>query len=218
MFTSELQAKNFFDFISNQELQTSQIDKKLVHKLSEEQVVIGDINELSSESINKYFPEGNYISMYYGKAYPNLECNVCFDHPLDHYPLMMIFEMGRQAGIAVSHKFYDVPLTGYINIVDSLSFNFKQFMELDKPVFIVCSDTDVKNKKGIQRRYMEFSFMQEGVYCASGIANVSVFGKNLYKKLRSNSRKKIDPSFSSRGNIIPTNTEILLEQSNVVAM
>jgi len=209
MFTQEDKSADFFKVIKNSELiHNHPIDKEIVHKWNDSQVVIGDIHKIDSVDVNQYFNIDDMNSVFYGVAYPNFDCGICFDHPLDHLPLMMIFEMGRQFGIAVSHKFYDIPLTGYINIADSLSFNFKNFLELDKPIYIVCVDSDVKEKKGIHRRIMHLAFLQEGVHCASGGGHISVFKKSLYSRMRTASRSKVIDEKVTDVSSIPTNVDI----------
>lgn len=209
MFSSEQEAKAVFDLISARSSSDAHpIAQQMVHKHNPSQVVIGDVGRIDPEDLSAWFPREAGTNVFYGQAIPNLDCEVCFDHPLDHYPLMMIFEIGRQLGIAISHQFYDIPLQGFINIVDSLSFEFKTFLELDKPVYVVCVDSDIKDKKGIHRRKMELAFLQEGVHCASGGGNVSVFRRALYDRMRAASRTKVlgEPVRCARS--IPTNLDV----------
>ncbi len=209
MFRTENSCYDFFTFVSKTGLVFHrQIEKNFVHKHNSAQVVISEINLLADDQVRDYFKTESVNSVCYGYAIPNLNCSVCFDHPLDHYPLMMMFEIGRQFGVAASHKFYDIPLQGFVNIVDSLSFEFKTFLELDKPVCVVCIDKNIKVKKGIHRRQMELSFIQEGIHCASGAGNISVFNKALYARMRTASRSRVINEVVRDIKTIPTNVNL----------
>ena len=74
------------------------IDKRYVHKVREDNVLIGDIRRTSAE------PEEFECTMIVdpGQAF-------FFEHPLDHVPGMMFTEAGRQVGIAISHLFLNIP-------------------------------------------------------------------------------------------------------------
>ncbi|MFZ3090269.1 MAG: AfsA-related hotdog domain-containing protein [Nitrospirota bacterium] len=94
----------------------SKIARKFVHKKNDEQVIISDILEIV-QNHNLDALKGAVVSIYYAHACPNLRCPVVFDHPLDHYPMAKLFELGRQLGIAVCHRFNNVPLTGFMFVV-----------------------------------------------------------------------------------------------------
>lgn len=185
------------------------ISKQYVHKKRADQVIIGDISHLEPGIANDVMECEHDCRLFYGRGYPNLNCEVCFDHPLDHYPLMMILEMGRQFGIATSHAFYDIPLEGYISIADALTFQFNVFMELDKPAYMVCIDSDIEEKRGTLRRHIDILFMQEGVVCATGACDISTYKKGLYQRMRQSSRKKLIPTPASEKVFIPTNIDLL---------
>ncbi|MCP3962202.1 MAG: hypothetical protein GY719_30535, partial [bacterium] len=56
-----------------------------------------------------------------------------FEHPLDHYPGLMLIEAGRQFGTTVAHLLYGVPFdTAFI--LNGLRVDFTSFAELGKPV------------------------------------------------------------------------------------
>ncbi|MCU7905562.1 MAG: hypothetical protein KZQ76_06820 [Candidatus Thiodiazotropha sp. (ex Epidulcina cf. delphinae)] len=218
MFASDRQVTDLFDAMVDQRPRESKpIAKERVHKSDPDKVVIGDIKLLTGDVCMKPVAGTDCKRLYFCNALPNFECGVCFDHPLDHYPLMMIFEMGRQVGIAVSHEFYGVPLKGHINIVDALSFEFKRFLELDKPVYIVCADSAVQERKGLLRREMNLAFIQEGVHCASGSGNVSIVSHALYKRMRAASRSGIIGRPVAGAHAIPTNVDLIDPPDRVAA-
>lgn len=188
------------------------IKKKYVHKRDNNQVLISNIIEIKKDRIGMVFPEKKDIFVLFCQAKPNLRCPVCFDHPLDHYPLMMIFEIYRQMAIATAHKIYNVPLKGYINIVDSLSFEFSYFAELDIPFIVMCVDVDVEMKEGIlYKRLMQFFGVQGGIVCSYGTGSMKVLKKELYLKLRRDSRDSIlnKLGINREGGLIPTNIDLL---------
>lgn len=194
------------------------IEKEYVHKRDTGQVLISDITEIKKDRIEMVFPhKKDILSVSFCQAKPNLRCPVCFDHPLDHYPLMMIFEIARQLAIATAHKIYSVPLKGYMNIVDSLSFEFSYFTELDIPFIIMCVDTDVEMKEGVlYRRIMQFFGFQEQILCSYGNGSMRVLEKELYLKIRRDSRHRILKRLGiiRETDQIPTNI-VLLSKSNI---
>ncbi len=83
---------------------TSNICKSILHKVYDENVLIHDI-----VSIPEYENRQD-SNLYYSIACPNFSCNFIFDHPLDHYPFMLLIELARQISIGVTHKFKDIPV------------------------------------------------------------------------------------------------------------
>lgn len=141
----------------------SNIAKEFVHKKNDEQVIISDILEIV-QNYNLDVLKGADVSIFYAHARPNLRCPVVFDHPLDHYPMAKLFELGRQLGIAICHKFNNVPLTGFMFVVNCIFIDFNKFAELDMPLELIEIDIDVKYRKGIlSQKISRFMFFQNGV-------------------------------------------------------
>lgn len=109
MFTSD-EAVKIFELVEKENTkkwyEVIPIEREYVHKINPSQVVISDVKKIEKNKINVIFPHKKEISVSYCQAKPNLSCPVCFDHPLDHYPLMMLLEIGRQLAIAASHKIF----------------------------------------------------------------------------------------------------------------
>ncbi|MBI3600090.1 MAG: hypothetical protein HY097_05550 [Nitrospinae bacterium] len=192
------------------------ISREFAHKTNDEQVIISDILEIAH---NQHLDvlEGSIVSIYYAQARPNLRCPVAFDHPLDHYPMLKLLEIGRQLGIAVCHKFNHVPLTGFMFIVNCIFGDFNKFTELDIPLELIEIDIGVKYKKGIlSQKVSYFMFFQKGAFLGYGGGNFSIFPNMIYKELRIFSRcsilENIGWTKTERGDIaIPTNIDLLRE-------
>jgi hypothetical protein len=210
MFTSKSQASDFFGAVTTllPQQEARPIDKSFVHKTSKDKVLITDVIRLPDVLHRACFADSSFAGVYVGLASPNLTCEFCFDHPLDHYPLMMLIEIGRQFGNAVSHRHYNIPLNGYIGIADTLLFNFQRFTELDLPLYVICADSQITNRKSMHQRHSDFSFLQAGAECVSGGGGYSIMNSSAYRRFRSNSRSELvhhpvrDPAD------IPTNLDL----------
>ncbi len=88
---------------SNANMKASEpIEKEYIHELNNKYSLISGIERISNQFITNSKEENNQI-YYYSVALPNYECPFCFDHELDHIPIMMVMEFLRQMGIATSH-------------------------------------------------------------------------------------------------------------------
>jgi|GEM_PF-3344397 len=209
MLLSSREIKDLYDHIvGKQGLSENHIPKKYVHKLDPTQVIISEINQVDDSAVRRYCENNLIHSIYYCQAKPNLECQVCFDHPLDHYPLMKQFELIRQFGIASCHTHYNVPLEGYIVIANKIHFDYLTFGELDAPLAIICVDQNVEmNGDILKKRDCQFFYVQQGKLCAFADAALTTMKRDLYQKLRKISRGKMFDM--SRSATIPTNIDIL---------
>ena len=102
----------------------SAIDKRFVHKDREENVLIGNVRQISTE------PEEFECEMVVDPHQPFF-----FEHPADHVPGIMMVEAGRQMGLAISHLFWNVPF-GTRFVTRDLRIHFTTFAELTEPVTI----------------------------------------------------------------------------------
>jgi hypothetical protein len=210
MFSSDTHASELFHALTPyiQDHEWCPIDRHLVHKNAADQVLIGEVVELPERVIQDFFADRPYQRLFLTKVFPNLECKFCFDHPLDHYPLMMLLEVGRQLGTAISHRFYEVPLAGYVGIGDSIAVNFKRFIELDSPVFVLSAESDFRGRKATQHRASEVSFLQGGNECAYGNGSLTVLARSMYQKFRVGSRAQISGRSTSTLEGICTNQDL----------
>lgn len=164
------------------------IGKSYVHKSSEQQVLIGDIIRLPDRLLQEYCPEAHSGGAFFTRALPNLSCPFCFDHPLDHVPMMMLMEVARQYATAVSHRHLDVPLKGYIGVADSIGISMTRFLELDQPIYFLAFELDIKYRKKTHTRKSEGYFLQKGLQCAHVSGEMRVLTDNLYQRLRKGCR------------------------------
>ena len=210
MLNDENKVRSLFRFMvqDGHRRNSGKIDKAYVHKVNPNQVYISDMHCLPPMALHLLDNIDPPFNVFYGHATPNLNCEVCFDHPLDHYPMMSAFEIARQGAIAISHLFYDVPLDGYVCIADTANFEFKQFMELDKPLYILFADSNVEEKKGIHKRDMQTVFIQEGVVCAHFFGKMTVLPKSMYQRFRMSSRSKVLKHPVGKSHRIPTNVDV----------
>lgn len=167
------------------------IDSEYVHKKNEDYVLISDIKTVPKEYLNKDSIMSDSHCYLYSIALPKYDCLFCFDHELDHLPFIMAIEVIRQAGIAVAHTIHSVPTVGYSNIMDNISLNVLKFIELDVPLIMIMEDIMLKNKKSRQERFMHFYLYQNKILCADVKVNASVMEKEIYTRVRLNSRTEM---------------------------
>ncbi len=185
---SILKVNQYLNASSIQLHQIQMIDSKYVHKVNDEQVWISDIR--NADEYAWEVDELRPYTLFYTYAYPNLNCPVCFDHQLDHYPMMSLFEMTRQMGLAIMHQFYHVPMKGYISVVQKLSFDYRVFGELDFPLVIYMVDTcEPVFVNKVQNRVVELFFVQENVICAYVQGEMSALKSETYLRIRKVARK-----------------------------
>lgn len=182
------------------------LDAKLVHKENDENVLIGNVLEHDFALTADIHEE---IKFYTCIGRPNLRCNFIFDHPQDHYPLMLLMEMGRQMAISISHLYKNIPFKSCRNTVDQMYFKVFDFVELDLPLVIGCIDKVTKNKPNIQIREMVFQFYQNGRKCCESQSSVSIMSVEIYERYRLNSRRN---TMGSKNEYILKNNEHLLAE------
>jgi hypothetical protein len=198
------------------------LDSSYVHKLNNEQVWISNVR-----NVDEYAYEVDELrpySVFCSYAYPNLKCPVCFDHKLDHYPMMSLFEITRQMGLAIMHQYYQVPMSGYISIIQKLAFDYRVFAELDFPLAAIMVDTcEPKFVNKVQDRVAELFFVQENAICAYVSGELSSIKDETYSRIRKSARRSklisrfgnikevnfvtnVDaaPLFASRNNLLST--------------
>jgi hypothetical protein len=183
-----LKVARYLDTSSIELNQIQMLDSNYVHKINQEQVWISNIR-----NVDEYAYEVNELrpyTVFCSYAYPNLKCPVCFDHTLDHYPMMSLFEMTRQMGLAIMHQFYHVPMKGYISIVQKLAFDYRVFAELDLPLTVFLVDTcEPQFVNKVQDRVVELFFVQENVICAYVLGEMSSIRAETYSRIRKSARR-----------------------------
>lgn len=114
------------------------VDKAIVHKHQEENVFVSRVEPVSDDSPDDII----------GQLALPADHTFFFEHPLDHYPGLMLIEAGRQFGTTVAHLLYDVPYeTAFI--LNGLRVDFGSFAELGKPVFVNSTVSEKQFKRGM---------------------------------------------------------------------
>lgn len=108
------------------------IDKSVVHKHHQQNAFLSRLERV-----------GDHPDDVIGQLALDPEHPFFFEHPLDHYPGLMLVEAGRQFGTAVAHQLYGVP-RDTVFVLNGLRVDFTTFAELGKPVFV---NSTVKDKK-----------------------------------------------------------------------
>ena len=113
------------------------LDRKLVHKHRQENVFVSRFERVSDE-----LPDDFIAQLYLDASHPFF-----FEHPLDHYPGLMLVEAGRQLGTAVAHVEYGVPRDA-VFILNDFTVRFESFAELSQPVFVNSTVREKEEKRG----------------------------------------------------------------------
>ncbi len=113
------------------------LDRKLVHKHREENVFVSRFERLDDEH-----PDHIVGQLYLDSGHPFF-----FEHPLDHYPGLMLVEAGRQFGTAVAHTMYGVPHDAIFTL-NGITVEFSNFAELEVPVFVTSEVSEKQFKRG----------------------------------------------------------------------
>lgn len=156
----------------------TKIDNKLVHKSNDENVCISRIAQISAEK-----------EQYLTQVAVDLKHPFFFDHPYDHIPGMLFVEVGRQVGTAVSHMFYDVP-NSVVFVLKDIYFNFKNYAELDAPLFLSSAISDkIYRKDQLISMNHEGVFIQNGKELASMGGTWKIYDKKLMERMRNKNCK-----------------------------
>ncbi len=113
------------------------MDKSVVHKHRQQNAFISRFEKVDDDHPHDII----------GQLHLDPEHPFFFEHPLDHYPGLMLVEAGRQFGTAVAHELYDVPRKDTAFILNGLRVDFTHFAELGKPVFVNSTVKDREYKR-----------------------------------------------------------------------
>ncbi|MEH2437109.1 MAG: AfsA-related hotdog domain-containing protein [Nostoc sp.] len=152
------------------------IDRNLVHKDKEENVLISHLEKLHEDLI-------------IGEVLQNLSHSFFYEHPKDHIPGLYILEAARQFGTALSHLYYDLPL-GTSFILNNLQAQFHHFAETSIPLFVMARISDkvyVNNKLfHLDSRVL---FVQNEQIIAEVNGNFKIFEITSYNNIRKNTTR-----------------------------
>jgi hypothetical protein len=159
------------------------IDKRYVHKVQEENVLIGDIRRISTD------PEEFECAMIVDPSQPFF-----FEHPSDHVPGMMFTEAGRQVGIAVSHLFLNVPFGTHF-VSREFKVRFETFAELTEPITIRSRFNNRCFKHGaLSEAVLQGDFHQCGKVVCSMEGDWKMYSPEIYQRYREHEKVMGDKS------------------------
>jgi len=101
------------------------IDKKLVHKHRDENVLIARISPIEVRD--------NVVA---GEITQDVDHEFFYEHSVDHVPGMYILEACRQFTEAMMHVCYEVPFAR-VFVLNDFHGDFRKFAELDMPLFVL---------------------------------------------------------------------------------
>ena len=158
----------------------NKIDKKIVHKFKESNVLISGVSDFRNEEKD----------VFVGQCFIDPSHAFFFEHPNDHVPGMMIIEAGRQCAMAIAHQFYNVSFdTAFI--VHQMENRFLGFIELNAPIYMYSSICDKVMRKDVLRgMHQKGCFVQNEKIVAEMNGQWQFFDKRIYEKLRKSSASK----------------------------
>ncbi len=114
------------------------MDKSLVHKHHQANAFISRVERVDDDHPDDFI----------GQLVLDQNHTFFFEHPLDHYPGLMLVEAGRQLGTAVAHLVYGVP-RDCVFVLNEMKVDFTSFAELGQPVYVNSTVTDKKFKRDL---------------------------------------------------------------------
>ena len=150
------------------------MDKSLVHKHHQENAFISRV-----ESVGEDHPDDFIGQLVLGKDHPFF-----FEHPLDHYPGLMLVEAGRQLGTAVAHLSYGVP-RDCVFVLNEMTVDFTTFAELGQPVYVNSTVSDKKFKRDLLNgMFYHGHFVQNEVEIGYMSGRWSIYPRRAIERMR----------------------------------
>ncbi|MDJ0647677.1 MAG: beta-ketoacyl synthase N-terminal-like domain-containing protein [Xenococcaceae cyanobacterium MO_188.B19] len=154
------------------------IEKHLVHKSREQNVLISKLKQLEPDSIAGEIVQDVYHPFFY-------------EHPKDHVPGLYIIEAVRQFGTVLSHLYYKVPLSMPF-ILDDMQTQFYKFAETDRPLFAWAKIQDkAYTKDFVSHMQIVTSIVQDEKVIASVSGLFRIFESFKYNNLRQESLQSL---------------------------
>ena len=150
------------------------MDKSVVHKHHQQNAFISRLERVDDDRPDDVI----------GQLHLDPEHPFFFEHPLDHYPGLMLVEAGRQFGTAVAHLLYGVPSdTSFI--LNGLRVDFTHFAELDKPVFVNSTVRDKEYKRdALTHMLYEGHFVQNEEEIGFMSGRWHIYPKRVMERMR----------------------------------
>ncbi len=149
------------------------VDKKIVHKHQQSNVFVSRAERIGED------PDEIIGQLALPADHPFF-----FEHPLDHFPGLMLIEAGRQFGTTVAHQIYGVPFeTAFI--LNGLRIDFTSFAELGKPVFVNSTVSEKEFKRGMLTSMLYAgNFVQNGEAIGYMAGRWHIYPKKVMARMR----------------------------------
>jgi hypothetical protein len=160
------------------------LDKRLVHKAFEENVLLSHIDEVARGQM-VVDNEGRPIRKdhFRGTLYIQRNHTFFFEHHRDHVPGLYLIEAGRQMSVAVAHRFYDVP-SGVEFVMTDLHVWFRNMANIHDPLIIENAMSQHIYRKGqLAGMHSSATVRQGGTEVAFMSGSMILMDKNLLKRL-----------------------------------
>ncbi len=111
-----------------------------------------------------------------------------FEHAVDHVPGLALIEAARQFGLAVAHRYYEVPMD-YVFLLSGMNVGFTRLIELDQPAFIRGTLEPLKWRRGVVHE-LSFSgtFVQGDRDAGEMVGIWRIMPKSTWQRMRRRAR------------------------------
>lgn len=157
----------------------SRIDKKLVHKVNEENVFVSRFHQIQSGDVDSFLSQVAVDKDHF----------FFFEHAYDHVPGLLMIEAGRQIGTAIAHTYYDVSFDT-VFILNEMTIRFYKYVELSKPLFLKSMVRNKLIRKGklIQMEHDGY-FIQDSHEVAYMGGTWQMYNKKIVERFRRSADK-----------------------------
>ena len=150
------------------------MDKDLVHKHRQENAFISRVEQVGDDHPDEFIGQ---LALDPGHEF-------FFEHPLDHYPGLMMVEAGRQLGTAVAHIFYGVPRES-VFVLNGMTVDFTTFAELGRPVYVNSEVSEKKFKRGaLLGMFYEGHFVQNEAEIGYMSGRWTIYPRRAIERMR----------------------------------
>ena len=152
----------------------ARIDKKIVHKVKEENNFVSRIEQVS---------EGD-SDIFISQVAINAKHPYFFEHEYDHVPGLMVIEAGRQIGTAIAHLFYNVSYD-IVFILNEMNVRFFRYIDQKKPLFVrsMVRNKLIRKDKLIQMEHDGY-FIQDDHEVSYMGGTWQMYNKKIIQRLR----------------------------------
>ena len=161
--------------VETQAGQAPVMDKGLVHKHHQENAFISRVERVD---------DGEHQDEFIGQLHLDVNHPFFFEHPLDHFPGLMMVEAGRQLGTAVAHLYYNVPRDS-VFVLNGMTVDFTTFAELGKAVYVNSTVSDKKYKReALLGMFYEGNFIQNNEEIGYMSGRWTIYPRRAIERMR----------------------------------